>query len=160
MVKYNDFLEVMPEELIKKINNEYSKQKVNVLSKIQNETEEKLFLKNISNLYMLLNKSVAYFSCYKNKSGSINMCCDTNLKHKQIVKSFGCCNDFSIYDGYLVPRYLNFDRCFCDHYKCEMDILKLLLLLTLFKNNIDVNKVYDMAFERLDVINTLVLNAK
>ena len=155
---YKDFLEVMPEHLVKKINEEYSKRKVDVLNKNKNEKENELLIKNVNNLYMLLNKSSAYFSCYKNKSRIVSSCCDINLKHKEIVKSLNCCSDFSMYDGYLVPRYLNFDRCFCDHYKCEMDILKLLLLLTLFKKNIDVNKIYDMAFERVNIINNLVLS--
>ncbi len=157
---YNDFLEVMPEHLVKKINNEYSKRKVDVLSKDKNKKENELFLKNINKLYMLLNKSSAYFSSFKTKTRDVSVCCDTNLKHKQFIKSFGCCNDYSIYDGYLVPRYLNFDRCFCDHYRCEMDILKLLLLLSLYRNNIDTNKVYDMLLERVNIINTLVLNGK
>ena len=121
---YSDYLEVMPEDVVKKLNSEYKTQKVEIL---ENKTDIVVESK-IKRLYQLLNKSEAYFNCYK--SNKIKISSGVNQKHKDIVKSLGCCDDYSMYDGYLVPRYLNMNRCYCDHYNCEMDILKILLFLS------------------------------
>lgn len=158
-MEYKDYVDKIPDVVIKKLNDEYSRKKVETLSKDDKNkiAEEKLFENSLTKLYSLLSKSSAYFKSYNNQKLKVESCCDTNLKHKQIVKSLSCCNDFSIYDGYLVPRYLNMNRCYCDHFNCEMDILKTLLLLLLFKNLVNTNIVCQMCIDRVDIINSLVL---
>ena len=158
-MEYKDYVDKIPDTVIKKLNEEYSKKQVETLSnKNKNEmAQEKLFENNLVKLYSLISKSSAFFKSYKNNNIKVESCCDINLKHKQIIKTLSCCNDFSIYDGYLVPRYLNMNRCYCDHYICEMDILKTLFLLLLFKNLVDTNIVCQMCMDRIDIINSLVL---
>lgn len=150
-MKYNDYLEVMPTDIIKKLNVGYGKQKAEVLSANNNL----VVADKLKHLYRLINKSEAYFNSYKSVKIKVCSCNSLNQNHKQTIKQLGCCNDFSIYDGYLVPRYLNMDRCYCDHYNCEMDIFKILLLLLGLKTLINKEVIYNMALERIQIINSV-----
>lgn len=153
-MEYNDYMEVMPDDVIRKLNQGYGR-RVDTLA--VGGIEEKQMQNALNKLYYLISKSSAYFNCYKDGKIKVSACNNVNRKHKDIIKAFGCCNDFSIYEGYLVPRYLNMDRCYCDHYNCEMDILKILLLLLGLKTLLGREKIYDMALERLEIIDSLVL---
>ena len=150
-MEYKDYVDKMPDDIVKKLNNEYSR-RVDVL-----EVDNISINKYLCNIYSLLSKSSAYFNYYNNDKIKINESIDSNNKHKDIIKSMHCCDDYGIYDGYLVPRYLNMDRCYHNHYCCEMDILKILLLLLGLKGLKDRDLLCKMATERIEIINTLVL---
>lgn len=154
-MEYSDYLEVLPDDIIKKLNRDYGTRKVSSLS--NSEEINKIMKDYTSRLYGLISKSSAYFNVYKNTKIKVSNCCSVNNSHKEIIKSMGCCDDFNIYDGYLVPRYLNMDRCYCDHYNCEMDILKILLILLGLKTLAERDKIAQMAIERIEIINSLVL---
>lgn len=154
-MEYSDYLEVLPDDIIKKLNKDYGTRKVSSLS--NSEEINKIMKDYTSRLYGLISKSSAYFNVYKNPKIKVSNCCSVNNSHKEIIKSMGCCDDFNIYDGYLVPRYLNMDRCYCDHYNCEMDILKILLILLGLKSLAERDKIAQMAIERIEIINSLVL---
>lgn len=153
-MEYKDYLEVMPEQVVKALQKGYATKTVETLN--HDEISEKELSIKMGTLYKLLSKSSAYFNVYKGNRVETASFIDVNEKHKQIVKSFNCCNDFSIYDGYLVPRYLNWGRCYTDHCKCEMDILQLLLMMLLFKNCMGGNTICQMALDRVDIIKNLV----
>ena len=155
---YKDYMEVMPEEVVSKLNTGYGTRKVDNLS-VEDKEDRKV--KDItSRVYMLLSKSSAYFKSHSGDKVTVSKCEDINSNHKELIKSMGCCGDYGVYDGYLVPRYLNMDRCYTDHYNCEMDILRLLLLLLSLKCVSSNEKIYEICMDRIEIINTLVLESK
>ena len=154
-MEYKDYVDKMPEDLINRINKEYSR-KVESLEKIDIIPINKY----LCNIYSLISKSSAYFNYYDNDKIKTVENIDKNKKHKDIIKSMNCCDDYSIYDGYLVPRYLNMNRCYRNHYNCEIDILKILLLLLGLKGLNNRDLFCGMALERIDMLNSLVLQGE
>lgn len=151
-MEYKDYIDKIPDDVICKLNAEYGSKVVKM------EVKDNSINKYLCEVYSLLSKSSAYFNSYNNVR--TNTMIDKNIRHKDIIKSMHCCDDYSIYDGYLVPRYLNMNRCYHDHYRCEMDILKILLLLLGLKSVGDREILCKMATERIEIVNSLVLQGE
>ena len=149
---YKDYVDKMPDDVISKLNAEYGNKVIKM------EIKDDSINKYLCEVYSLITKSSAYFNSYNNVR--VNNIIDKNIIHKNIIKSMHCCEDYSIYDGYLVPRYLNMNRCYHDHYCCEIDIIKILLLLLGLKEVENREMLCKMATERIDVLNSLVLESK
>ena len=158
-LEYNDFMEAMPEGVVKALQKGYAKRRVDVLQQEEEISEKELSIK-WATLYKLISKSSAYINVYKNNKVETASFLNINEKHKDIIKTLSCCNDYNIYDGYLVPRYVTWGRCYTDHFRCEMDIMQLLLMMMFFKNCTGRNTICQMALDRVEMIKALSIQSQ
>lgn len=153
-MEYKDYMEKIPDDIVQKLNSGYGRS----VEKFSVDSIDDKYINNLlCKVYSLISRSSAYFDYYDREKIKINNSGSANSKHKNIIKSMNCCSDYSIYEGYMVPRYLNMDRCYIDHYNCEIDILRILLLLLGLKSISCRDQLSEMAVERLSIINSVVL---